>query len=141
MAQTALSPLAFFGFNLTVAAGGVAEFSTAPFSNTRDVIITNPATAATDVLWVQQVDVSGGLPGAFTTGALVPANSSLTLSIGSEGQRHPMGTNAFWNAAGNAGAGYNIVISVPGGASGAIAANVILVQNAGAGGQLAGAFS
>ena len=104
---TPLSPLPFEGQIVSLPdAVTVVEASPAPYSNTNEVLILN--TSASDAILVQVAVVSGGLPGTIgTDSTIVPAGSEVTLTIGTEGDRNPLATSAFWAA--NTGSGLNIV--------------------------------
>ena len=100
---TPTSPLPFEGFSETLAnSTTVVEASPPPYNNTKEIIVFNPSAGA-DV-YMKIVDLTSGLPAAGTvtaaTSTLIPPGGSLTLAIGPEGDRQPLGTVAFW-AAGN----------------------------------------
>ncbi len=134
---TPLSPLPFEGFTLTVGAGAIVELNPAPYSNTKEVIISN--LSPTGVILTQVAVVYPALPGVVTAAnsTQVPASAAVSLCIGSEGCRNPLGTQAYWNTA-PAGFGslLNIVLANPGGVD--IDVNVTYIQNAGAGGKVGG---
>ena len=136
---TPTSPLPFVGFTITVAAGTVAELNPAPFSNTKEVIINN--LSATEVILTQVAIVYPAPPGPLlvtpANSTQIPATSALSLCIGSEGNRNPLGTGLYWNTA-PAGFGslLNIILANPSGDS--IDVNVTYVQNVGGGGQISG---
>ena len=136
---TPTSPLPFVGFTITVAAGTVAELDPAPFSNTKEVIINN--LSATDTVLTQVAVVYPAIPliAAVTplNSTQIPSTSALSLCIGSEGQRNPLGTLAYWSTAP---AGFGSLLNIVlGNASGnPIDVSITYVQNVGGGGQISG---
>jgi hypothetical protein len=64
---------------------------------------------------------------AAATSTVIPAGAAVTLSIGSEGNRHPLGTDTFWAA--NGGSGYGIVAMTETG--GPTSLNVTYINNRG----------
>jgi hypothetical protein len=131
---TPTSPLPFLGFTLTLNANAVTEFSPQPFNNTKELIVFN--SSATDTVYVAVVDITAGFPAA---GALSGANASvvlprtaLTLNIGSEGERQPLATQAFWGA--DPGANLVLVAQAAAGAP-AVAVYTTYVQCRGGGGR------
>jgi len=136
---TLLSPLPFEGFTITVGAGLVSQLDPAPYSNTKEVIISN--LSATDVLLVQVALVypAAPAPGAVTpaNSTQIPANASLSLCIGSEGNRNPLGTTAYWNTV-PAGMGSLLNIVCGNGSNNAIDVNVTYIQCIGGGGAVGG---
>ena len=82
----ATSALPSVGFTQT-ATTTTAEVTTAPFANTKEVIISNLSTA--DRLLVGWGDPdTANLTTATAT--IIPVSSALTLNIGMEGDRQPM---------------------------------------------------
>ncbi len=136
---TPLSPLPFVGFTVAVAAGTVAELDPAPFSNTKEVIINNLSATETILTTVAIVYPAPPVPGVVTAAnsTQIPPSSAISLCIGSEGNRNPLGTSFYWGL-GDAGMGslLNIVLANPSGES--IDVNVTYVQNVGGGGQISG---
>lgn len=133
MQATPLSPLPVLGFSLSLSSQAVVEADPAPFSNTKEVVILN---LGEDAVLLRVVDVSSGLPDA---GALTPMNSTIlpgggavTLAMGPEGSRHPLGTHAYWVSQDGAGSGLNLVFRSEGGAESLI--NVTYIQCLGGGG-------
>ncbi len=136
---TPTSPLPFVGFTITVAPNSVAELDPAPFSNTKEVIISN--LSGTETVLAQVAVVFPAVP---AIGAVLPANSTqipassaVTLCIGSEGTRNPLGTLAYWNTA-PAGFGSLLNIVLGNGSQNSIDVNITYVQNVGGGGQISG---
>jgi hypothetical protein len=127
------------GFTITVAAGTVAELDPAPFSNTKEVIINN--LSATDTVLTQVAVVYPAVPavGAVTiaNSTQIPSSSAISLCIGSEGNRNPLGTGNYWNIA-PAGFGSLLNIILANLSGNPIDVNVTYVQNVGGGGQISG---
>ena len=136
---TPTSPLPFVGFTITVAAGTVAELDPAPFSNTKEVIINN--LSATDTVLTQVAVVYPAVPliAAVTTAnsTQIPSSSAISLCIGSEGQRNPLGTLAYWSTA-PAGFGSLLSIILGNPSANPIDVSITYVQNVGGGGQISG---
>lgn len=138
--STPLSPLPFTGFSVTVAVGAVVELDPAPFNNTKEVVINN--LSSTDSILAQVAVVFPAVPviGALTTATVIPASSSFSFCIGSEGNRNPLGTLAYWNGGAFPGTGslLNIVVGVPAGAASPADINITYIQCAGGGGKIGG---
>lgn len=130
--MTPISPLPFVGFTVTLAGTVVSELSPAPYSNTKEVILSNQGN---ERIFVQVADVGTGLPvdGALTeaNSIVIPALTSLSLCIGPEGERQPLATSAFWAV--TPGANLNIVLQAETGVP-SVKVHVAYVQNRGGGG-------
>ena len=136
---TPTSPLPFVGFTITVGGNSVVELDPAPFSNTKEVIISNLSSADTVLTQVAVVYPALPLIAAVTAAnsTQIPASSAVTLCIGSEGQRNPLGTLVYWNTA-PAGFGSLLNIVLGNGTQNSIDVNITYVQNVGGGGQISG---
>jgi hypothetical protein len=100
---TRLSPLPVVSFSTSAfsGAGGVIEFDPAPYSNTKEVVVFNPATDASIIVRVapvypaiDPVDPDYPIDAAHCT--IIPPGGSFTFAIGPEGYRNPLATAAFW---------------------------------------------
>ena len=127
---TPTSRLPFQAVSLSLAQNTVVQADPQPFNNTKQILVYNPS-SATEVL-MQVADLSGGLPAAGTittaNSVRIPAESSITLAIGPEGDRQPLGTVAFWTA-GN-GSNLGIIFKQTASAA-AVLINVTYVQTVG----------
>jgi len=97
---TPTSPLPFEGFSVTLANNTtVVEANPQPYNNTKEILVYNPGPA---IVLMKVVDLTAGLPAAATvtaaTSTLIPVAGTITLAIGPEGDRQPLGTVAFWAA-------------------------------------------
>ena len=124
-----ISPLPSVGQTLAIAAGTAIEAAVQPFANTKEVVLLNLDTLAANIIYFQWVDLAGGaLPAALAVANVtqIPAGGAITLSIGAEGNRHQVGTVAFWAA----NPGSNIVL-VFDAAAGNPSVNITYVNNRG----------
>lgn len=129
--MTPLNPLPFVGFTLTLPDNAtVVEADPAPYNNTNELILYNTDTTNRIFMQIQKVD-SGPLPAAGTivesNSTIIPAGGSLSLCIGMEGDRVPLGTTAFWLA--NPGQGFNILFLAESGTN--VELNITYVQGMG----------
>lgn len=127
---TATSRFPFQAFSTSLAQNTVVQADPQPFNNTKEVLVYNPSASAE--VFMQVADLTAGLPGAGTVtqnnSVRIPAGASVTISIGPEGDRNPLGTVAFWGA----GNGSNLGIVFKQAASAAaIVINVTYVQTVG----------
>lgn len=132
---TPLSPLPVVGFSLTLPdAVTVVEASTAPFNNTKEIIVYNPSVTDNVLIQIADLGVPPALPAAAAVTAansiVLPTRSAVTLCIGPEGVRNPMGTVAFWTANGP-GANLNVVFKLNTATVGAVSINITYVQCSG----------
>lgn len=125
-----ISPLPAVGQQVALAggAGNAVEVPIQPFSNTKEIVILNLDAGAANIVYAQFVDITGGAPAALAvaTAIQIPANSAITLAVGAEGNRHQMGTAAWWAA----NPGSNIVLYLDC-AAGTPNVNVTYVNNRG----------
>lgn len=108
---TPLQPKPFIGFTMTLAAPDTMyEATIAPYNNTQEVIVYN-ASASPIYIGIDNVDTPILTPASMT---LVPSLASISLYIGSEGDRVPLATEAWWVAnygAGGGGTRYNLFLT------------------------------
>lgn len=88
------------------------------------------ATASGGRITISGANFTGGVdgvPASLAYGTVIPPESAFTFNIGPEGNRQPLGTEAFWTA--NPGSGLAIAVEHDGG--GDVDVNVTYVQNRG----------
>ena len=139
MSVSAISQLPFEAFEMTL--GGAnplfAEVPTPPYSNTWQIQVTNKNAVggANILLEMQDLGIGTVLAAianpAPATAAFVQPQETITLTIGSEGNRQQIRTRAEWLAE----PGANIVL-VLGVGAGLSRPTVTYVQNIGGGGQI-----
>ena len=137
MSVSAISQLPFEAFEMNIASGTGTEVPTPPYSNTWQIQVTNKNGDGGANILVEMQDLGIGAVLAVIANPS-PANSvqvrpqeTVTLTIGSEGNRHQIRTRAEWLAE----PGANIVL-VLGVAALAARPTVTYVQNIGGGGQI-----
>ena len=141
MSVSAISQLPFEAFEMTLTATippTGTEVPTPPYSNTWQIQVTNKNAVGGNNVLVQMQDLGIGAALPATVAAPTNANSqqvlpqeTVTLTIGSEGNRHQIRTLAEWTAE----PGANIVL-VLGMALGNARPTITYVQNIGGGGQI-----
>lgn len=136
MSVSAISQLPFVSFQLNLTAGVRTEVTIPPFSNTWQIQVLNSNTTGNPVL-MQMQDLGIGVPPAPALPS--PLNSvailftqTVTLTIGSEGNRHQIRTHAEWTAE----PGANIVLIFTVATAGVARPTITYINNIGGGGQI-----
>ena len=136
MSVSAISQLPFVSFQLNLAAGVGTEATIPPFSNTWQIQVLNPNVAGNPVL-MQAQDLGIGapavpaLPSPLNSVAILPTQT-VTLTIGSEGNRHQIRTRVEWVAE----PGANIILMFTVAIAGNARPTITYINNIGGGGQI-----
>lgn len=130
--MTPLSPFPFEGFTVTLPDNlTVVEAAPQPYSNTKDLIVYNTDTTNRVFMRIWNVGTAGVLPPAASitefNSTIIPPGGSLSLCIGTEGDRVALGTVAKWAA--DPGQNYTLVFLAEAGVN--LKVNVTYVQSIG----------
>ena len=136
MSVSTISQLPFFSFQLNLAAGVRTEVTVPPFSNTWQIQVLNANVAGNPVL-MQMQDLGPGVPPApalplSTNSVAILPTQTVTLTIGSEGNRQQIRTHAQWTAE----PGANIILIFTVATAGNARPTVTYINNIGGGGQI-----
>jgi len=131
-----ISQLPFVSFQLNLAAGVRTEATIPPFSNTWQIQVTNANAVGNPVL-MQAQDLGIGVPPApalpSTLNSVAILNlQTVTLTIGSEGNRHQIRTHVDWVAE----PGANIILIFTVATAGNARPTITYINNIGGGGQI-----
>ena len=136
MSVSAISQLPFISFQLNLSAGVRTEATISPFSNTWQIQVLNSNAAGNPVL-MQMQDLGIGVPPAPalplpTNSVAILPTQTVTLTIGSEGNRQQIRSHAEWTAE----PGANIVLIFTVASGGLARPTVTYINNIGGGGQI-----
>ena len=123
MSVSAISQLPFISFQLNLSAGVRTEATISPFSNTWQIQVLNSNAAGNPVLMQ--------MPLPTNSVAILPTQT-VTLTIGSEGNRQQIRSHAEWTAE----PGANIVLIFTVASGGLARPTVTYINNIGGGGQI-----